>query len=109
MDDFNKSPDQVADDAKQLGEDAVSKAKGIALDAKRVAGQAVGTGRAYAKDAVNAAGRKIDEAKSQVGQAADYLTKAINDEPVKAVLIAAGLSAAITALLISAMQNDRRY
>jgi ElaB/YqjD/DUF883 family membrane-anchored ribosome-binding protein len=109
MDDFNKTPDQVADDAKQVGEDAVNKAKGVASDAKRVAIQAVDTGRAYAKDAVNAAGKKIDAAKSQLGQTADYLTKAINDEPVKAVLITAALSSVITALLVSSIRSDSRY
>ncbi|MEJ8851840.1 hypothetical protein [Variovorax rhizosphaerae] len=109
MDDSNKSPEQVADDAKQVGEDAVKKAKGVATDVKRVANDAVDTGRTYAKDAVNAAGKKIDAAKSQLDQTAQYLAKAINDEPVKAVLITAALSAVITALLISAIQSDRRY
>ncbi|MEJ8852182.1 hypothetical protein [Variovorax rhizosphaerae] len=109
MDELNKSPDQVADDARQVGKDAVDKAKGLASDAKRVANDAVDTGRAYAKDAVNAAGKKIDAAKSQLDQTAQYLTKAINDEPVKAVLISAALSAVITALLISAVRGDNRY
>lgn len=109
MDDFNNSPEQVADDAKQVGEDAVNKARGVAADAKRVANDALDTGRAYAKDAVNAAGKKIDSVKSQVTQTTDYLTKAINDEPVKAVLIAAAVSSVITALLISATRSDRRY
>ena len=71
--------------------------------------QAVDTGRAYAKDAVNAAGKKIDAAKSQLHQTAQYLTKAINDEPVKAVLITAALSAVITALLVSSIRSDSRY
>ncbi|MEJ8859974.1 hypothetical protein WKW79_35875 [Variovorax robiniae] len=109
MDELNKSPDQVADDARQVGKDAVDKARGVASDAKRVANDAVDTGRTYAKDAVNAAGKKIDAAKSQLDQTAQYLTKAINDEPVKAVLITAALSAVVTALLISAVRGDNRY
>ena len=105
MDDFNKSPDQLADDAKQVGQDAVNKAKGVATDAKEVAQDAVATGRAYATDAVNAAGKKIDSVKSQLSQTTDYLTKAINDDPLKAVLITAVVSSVISALLVSTMRS----
>ncbi|MEJ8822747.1 hypothetical protein WKW80_12005 [Variovorax humicola] len=105
MDDFNKSPDQLADDAKQVGQDAVNKAKGVAADAKQVAQDAVATGRAYATDAVNAAGKKIDSVKSQLSQTTDYLTKAINDDPLKAVLITAVVSSLISALLVSTMRS----
>jgi len=109
MDDSNQSPDQLADDAKQVGQDAVNKARGVASDATDVARDAVATGRAYAKDAVNAAGKKIDSAKSQISQTTDYLTKAINDEPVKAVLITAVVSSLITALLLSTTRRDSGY
>ena len=105
MDDFNKSPDQLADDAKQVGQDAVNKAKGVAADAKQVAQDAVATGRVYATDAVNAAGKKIDSVKSQLSQTTDYLTKAINDDPLKAVLITAVVSSLISALLVSTMRS----
>ena len=97
MDDFNKSPNQIADDAKQVGQDAVTKAKGVGSDAKQVANDAVDSGKAYAQDAVNAVGKKIDNVKSQVSQTTDALTKAINEEPVKAVLIAAVVSPVLTA------------
>ena len=72
MDDFNNSSDQLTDDAKQAGQDAVNKVRGVATDAKRVAQDAVATGRSYATDAVNAAGRKIDSVKSPTNTPADY-------------------------------------
>jgi ElaB/YqjD/DUF883 family membrane-anchored ribosome-binding protein len=109
MVDLNKSPDQLADDAKQVGHDAMNKAESVASDSKQVAKDAVATGRAYATGAVNAAGKKIDSMKSQLHQTTDYVTKAINDEPVKAVLITAVVSSLITALLVSTMRSDGRY
>lgn len=109
MNDFNKPPGQVANDAQQMGQDAVTKAKAVASDAMKVGSDAVDTGRAYAKDAVNAAGQKIDGVKSQLTQTTDSLVKAINDEPVKAVLIASVASSVLTALLILAMRSDDRY
>lgn len=109
MNDFNKSPDQVADDAKQVGQDAVNKAKGVAADANQVTRDAANTGKVYARDAVNAAGKKIDDVKSQLTQTTDALTKAINDQPVKAVLITAVISSVLTALLVIAARSDDRY
>ena len=92
MNDFTtKSPEQVADQAKQVGQDAAD------------------TGRAFARDAVNAAGKKIDSAKSQLSQTTDYLTQAIHDEPVKAVIISAAVSSLLTALVIAALRTDSRY
>jgi len=110
MEDFNNNPaDQMMADAQQVGEEAVDKARGVASDAKRVVKDAANTGRTYAMEAVNAAGKKIDSVKTQMGQTTEYLTKAINDEPVKAVLITAALSAGLTALLISATRGNSRY
>lgn len=109
MDDFNQSRDSLANDAKQAGQEAVSKAKGMASDASDIAEDVADTGRAYAKDAVNATGKKIDSAKSQLLQTTEYLTKAIHAEPVKAVLIAAAVSSALTALVIVAARSDERY
>ncbi|AMM25990.1 hypothetical protein AX767_17740 [Variovorax sp. PAMC 28711] len=84
MNDFNKSPEQLVDDAAD-------------------------TGRAYAKDAVNATGKKIDSVKSQLSQTTDALTKAIHDEPVKAVLITAVVSSVLTALVIAAIRGEDHY
>ena len=109
MNDFDKSPDQVADEARQVGQDAVYKAKSIGADAKQVANDAVDAGRAYAKGAVSAVGKKMGDVKSQLTHTTDYVTKAINDEPVKAVVVTALISSLITALLISAMRTDRHY
>ncbi|WP_077003422.1 hypothetical protein [Variovorax sp. KK3] len=109
MNDFPKSTDQVADEAKQVGQDAVDKAKGIASDARQVVDDAVDTGRAYAQEAVNEAGKKIRGVKAQANQTADYLTHAIQQDPVKAVLITAVISSLLTALVVSAVRNDGRY
>ena len=127
MNDFNKTPNQVANDAQQVGKDAIDTAKGgasgsaqagknmadkassVASDAKKVASDAVDTGRAYAKDAVNAAGKKIDSVKSQFDQSCEYVVQAINNEPVKAVLITAVVSSVLTALLASALRSNDRY
>ena len=110
MSEFDKSPDQVANDAKAVGQDAKSKAKDLASDAKSIASDAIDSGRAYAREAVNAAGRKIEGAKSQLSQSCEFVTKAIHDDPVKAVVVTAVLSSLITALLVTALRSDdRRY
>ncbi|WP_076999109.1 hypothetical protein [Variovorax sp. KK3] len=109
MDDIQKSPEQVADEAKQVGEDAVNKAKGLASDAKQVVNDAVTTGRAYAQDAVNEAGKKIRGVKAQATQTADYLSEAIHQDPVKAVLVTAVISSVLTALVLSSLRSDRHY
>ena len=109
MNEFNQSSGPSANDAKQAAQDALGKAKDVASDAKQAADDALDTGKAYAQDAVNAAGRKIDSVASQWTQTTDALTKAINDEPVKAVIIAAAVSSVLTALLVAAMRNNDRY
>jgi len=109
MNDFNQSPHQAAEGAEQFGHAASNNAKEIASDLKQVAGEAAATTRAYAKDAVNAAGKKIEDLKGQVGQSTDYIVKAINEDPVKAVLIAAAVSSVVTAVLLSATRSSRRF
>jgi ElaB/YqjD/DUF883 family membrane-anchored ribosome-binding protein len=84
MNDFDKSPGQLADEA-------------------------VDAGRTYAKDAVNATGKKIDDVKWQFSQSTDFLTKAIHDEPVKAVVVTAVISSVLTALVIAAVRGEDRY
>ena len=109
MNDFNQSPHQAAEGAEQFGHAASNNAKEIASDLKQVAGEAAATTRAYAKDAVNAAGKKIQDLKGQAGQSTDYIVKAINEDPVKAVLIAAAVSSVVTAVLLSATRSSRRF
>jgi RES domain-containing protein len=109
MNDYQKSPDQVATEAKQVGQDAVNKAKGLASDAKHVVDDAVDAGRAYAQDAVNEAGKKIRGVKAQAAQTADYLTEAIHQDRVRAVLVTAVISSVLTALVVSSLRSDRHY
>ena len=109
MNDFNASADRAADEAKQFGRDAANKAQGLASEAKSAAGDAIDSGRAYARDAVDAAGTKINHMKSQFDQTCDYVTKAIHDEPVKAVLITAVVSSLLTALVAAAIANEERH
>lgn len=106
-------------EAKQLGRDAVDSASAYASDAKQTARDAVDTGKAYAKDAVdagksyaqgavNAAGRKINDLKDQVGKATEQGAAYVADQPVRSVLIAAAGGALLTAFFLTLMRNDRR-
>ena len=105
MQSSEKSPDDIAKNAKEVGQDAVDKAKGVASDAMTAAREAAASSNAYIDDAIEAARRKFNEGKSQVTQTADYVVKAINDEPVKAVLVIAAVSSLLTALFITALRN----
>lgn len=109
MEQDSKSAEQVADDAKVVGQDALNKARAVANDAKTVAGDAYETGKTYARDAVNAAGKKIEGAKSRMTDTCDSVVKAINDEPVKAVVIAAVAGSILGALLVASMRSNDRY
>lgn len=99
----------AASSFKDLGKRASDRVGTVASEAEAAVSDAVETGRAYAKDAVNAAGKKIDGAKSQLAKSCDDLTRAIYDEPVKAVVITAVVSSLLTALLMSALRSDDRY
>ncbi|VWX60555.1 conserved hypothetical protein [Burkholderiales bacterium 8X] len=105
--DATQSIRSSADDAAQLGREALGTAKSYAEDAKKTARQAVDTGKAYAKDAVNAAGRKLGDLRGQVDVAKERGTRYINEEPVRAVMIAAAGGALLTALILAALRSDR--
>lgn len=99
--DNSSKPEQIADEA-------LGKLRGAAADAKAAASDAVDSGKNYAKAAVNEAGKKISSAGSGMGDACDALIAAIHKEPVKAVLVTAALSAALTALVISVLPKPGR-
>lgn len=109
MNDASKTGEQLADGARQVANDAVTKLRDVASDAKSVASDAVDAGKSYAKEAVNATGKKLSSASSQIGDTCDALIDAIHKEPVKAVLVTAVLSAALTALVISALPKPSVY
>lgn len=109
MDDSDKTADQATSDAAQLGKSAVDNAASVASDAKQATSNAIADGREYAKQAVNAAGKKITDFQSQLDQGREYLVKTINEDPVRAVVIAGAVSSLLTALLMSALRSDDRY
>ncbi|MBN8750962.1 Uncharacterised protein [Xylophilus ampelinus] len=76
---------------------------------KGAATEAVDAGKAYAKNAVNSAGKKLNATRSQLSDACDSVVKAINDEPVKAVVATAVVSSLLTTLLVSALRPSYRY
>jgi len=93
MSDYNERLEQVADDVKHVGQKAADHAKDAALGLGGMA---------------DAAGRKLDDTKVRVDQLANYLTLSINADPIKAVVVTAGISALVTALLVAAMGGGRR-
>lgn len=108
-----KTPDDNASQAKRTGEDATGQvknaAKNAAADIQSTADDAMATGKAHVQDAIKAASKQFDTVKSQVSQTTDYLTKAINDEPVKAVVVTAIVSSVLTALVLSALRDRDPY
>lgn len=101
---------QNAEHMKGAANEAVTKLKGVASDAKAAASDAVDSGKAYAKAAVDATGKKLRGANSYLSDSCEAVTDAINREPVKAVLVTAAFTAALTALVIAALQSsERRY
>ena len=108
-----KTPDQIAGQAKRAGEDAAGQvknaAKSAAIDIQSTTDDAATTGKAYVQEVLKTAGKQFEMVKSQMGQTTDYLAKAINDEPVKAVVVTAILSSVLTALLLSALRDRDPY
>lgn len=100
MDNYT-SLDQQGDD-QYSSNDSTDRIKGAA-------NEAVDAGKAYAKNAVNSAGKKLNATRSQLSEACDSVVKAINDEPVKAVVATAVVSSLLTALLVSALRPSYRY
>ena len=103
------TPDQSGRQAKQAQAHVADQIEDAAKDAKSTTNDAVATGKAYVQDALKAAGKQFDTVKSQAMQTTDYLAKAINDEPVKAVVVTAIVSSALTALLLSALRDRDPY
>lgn len=81
----------------------------LAADTMHLAEDALDAGRAYAQGAVDSTGRRLSEAKSQFTATAERLTRAINEEPVKAVFIAAAVSSILTAVVVIALRSERQY
>jgi hypothetical protein len=108
MNDSNERFGQAAQDVKRMGQDVADGAKDAALGLAGMAESAADAGRSYAREATNAAGKKLDGAKTHVDQLANYLTLSINADPIKAVVVTAGLSALLTALFVASLGGRRR-
>ncbi|MDN4592255.1 hypothetical protein DBA29_27675 [Xenophilus aerolatus] len=98
----NDFPSDRKRDNEHISNDSNESVKGVATEADDA-------GKAYAKNAVNSAGKKLHATRSQLNDACDSVVKAINDEPVKAVVATAVVSSLLTALIMSALRPSYRY
>ncbi|MDM0032217.1 hypothetical protein QTI33_08730 [Variovorax sp. J22P271] len=95
-----KGAADVADQARQSASNAAGKLQ-------QVGEKAVDTTKGYAKDAVDAAGRKVSDVKSQLETAKASATEYINDDPVRAVKMAAIGGALLSAALLLLTRRSR--
>jgi ElaB/YqjD/DUF883 family membrane-anchored ribosome-binding protein len=118
----NNSASNAAQDAKNSASDAADTIKSAASDAtsqfrssaakaadqaQQAGGKLVDATKAYANDAVDAAGRKLSDMKSQLETAKANATEYINDDPVRAVKIAAIGGALLSAALLMLTRRSR--
>lgn len=118
VNEYVKTPSEVADEARQAGRDAMSAvqghaeeardtAQGMAADAKDVARDAAATGKAYARSAIDAANEKLGVLQDKVATAQETCTRYIAQEPVKATMMAVAGGALLTGLLMAAVRGRR--
>lgn len=118
----NNSASHAGEDARKSASDAAATLKGAASDAasqfrsssadladqaQQAGGKVADATKAYAKDAVDAAGRKVSDVKSQLETAKVNATEYINDDPVRAVKIAAIGGAMLSAALVMLTRRSR--
>jgi ElaB/YqjD/DUF883 family membrane-anchored ribosome-binding protein len=78
MADDAKTPSQLADEAKQTGQDAARAASGVAGEAKAIAGDAAQALRSGLGDAKATAGEALDTARGVAADAKDVAADAVN-------------------------------
>ena len=118
----NSSASNAGQDAKKSASDAPDTLKGAAANAttefrssaakasdqtQQASAKAVDATKAYAKDAVDAAGRKVSDMRSQLETAKTSATEYINDDPVRAVKMAAIGGAVLSAALVMLTRRSR--
>ena len=108
MEDETKTPAELADDARRVGQSAAQAAEGLTHDAKDLAHDALNTARGYARSAAGTANEKLARLKSKAADAQATATRYIADEPVKAMLIGVAAGALLATLLLHA-GRARRY
>lgn len=118
VNEYVKTPSELADEARQAGRDAMSAvqgqaaealdtAEGVAADAKDVAQDATAAGKAYARGAVEAASEKLGVLQDKVAAAQESCTRYIAQQPVKATMMAVAGGALLTGLLMAAVRGRR--
>lgn len=124
MNAFNKSPSQLADDARQTTSDAVDSTRAYAQNAVNAAGEKVRDLRRDVEPAVEQLAARVQQAvqrgldaasttgaraQRRIEQAADVTGRYIADQPVRSVLAAAAAGALITALIVLASRSRDDY
>ena len=99
--------DTVKSEASDMADQAQQSASKIAGQVQQAGSKAADATRAYAKDAVDSSGRKVRSMKSQLEVAKANATEYINNDPVRAVKIAAISGGLLTALLIGLTYRSR--
>ena len=99
--------DTVKSEASDMADQAQQSASKIAGQVQQAGSKASDATRAYAKDAVDSSGRKVRDMKSRLGAAKANATEYINDDPVRAVKIAAISGGLLTALVIELTRRSR--
>lgn len=102
-----ETADTIKNAAGDIGGQAQQSASKVADKVQQTGQKAVDATRAYAKDAIDSAGRKVDDMKSQLDTAKTTATEYINEDPVRAVKMAAIGSALLTAVLIHMTRRSR--
>ena len=124
MNAFNKSPSQLADEARQTAGEAIDSTRAYAQNAVNAAGEKVRDLRRDAEPAVEQLAARVQQAvqrgldaasttsaraQRRFEQAADVTGKYISDQPVRSVLVAAAAGALITALIVLASRSRDDY
>ena len=97
----------VKSEASDIADQAQQSASKIADQVQQAGSKAADATRAYAKDAVDSSGRKVRDMKSRLGAVKASATEYINDDPVRAVKIAAISGGLLTALVIELTRRSR--
>lgn len=102
-----EAADTVQTAAGDMADQAQESASKVSDKVQQAGLKAVDATRAYARDAVDSAGRKVDDMKSQLDMAKATATEYINEDPVRAVKMAAIGGGLLTALVIGLTRRSR--
>ncbi len=124
MNTTTKTPQQLADDARQTASDAIETTRAYAQNAVNAAGEKVRDLRRDTEPGVEQIAARVQQAvqrgldaasttsaraQRRLEAAADVTGKYISDQPMRSVLVAAAAGAAITALIVLASRRRDDY